>query len=259
MTGGVSAINLPGARCRPRTARAVLGAGPRLRLVPDIPFLPNADSTPCVKPSSSRPSRSPRCRRPCWRKRPPSRRRSEISSRRSTFRTRRSRCPTACASSSTPIARRRSSRVAIWYHIGSKNEPAGKTGFAHLFEHLMFYGSENADGAFFGRLEEIGATDWNGTTWFDRTNYFETVPTGALDRALFLESDRMGHLLGAVTQAKLDNQRGVVQNEKRHGRQRAVRPGRICRARRAVARGAPVSPLDDRLDGRPRRAPASTT
>ena len=107
--------------------------------------------------------------------------------------------------------------VSIWYHIGSKNEPAGKTGFAHLFEHMMFYGSENAPGAFFGRLEELGATDWNGTTWFDRTNYFQTVPTGALDRILFLESDRMGHLLGAVTQEKLDNQRGVVQNEKRMG------------------------------------------
>jgi predicted Zn-dependent peptidase len=107
--------------------------------------------------------------------------------------------------------------VSIWYHVGSRFEPAGKTGFAHLFEHLMFYGSENADGPFFGRLEDIGATDWNGTTWFDRTNYFETVPRGALDRALFLESDRMGHLLGAVTQTKLDAQRGVVQNEKRMG------------------------------------------
>ncbi|SEJ99486.1 Predicted Zn-dependent peptidase [Sphingobium sp. AP50] len=107
--------------------------------------------------------------------------------------------------------------VSIWYHVGSRFEPAGKTGFAHLFEHLMFYGSENADGPFFGRLEDIGATDWNGTTWFDRTNYFETVPTGAIDRALFLESDRMGHLLGAVTQTKLDTQRGVVQNEKRAG------------------------------------------
>ena len=107
--------------------------------------------------------------------------------------------------------------VSVWYHVGSRFEPAGKTGFAHLFEHLMFYGSENADGPFFGRLEDIGATDWNGTTWFDRTNYFETVPTGALDRALFLESDRMGHLLGAGTQAKLDTQRGVVQNEKRMG------------------------------------------
>ena len=107
--------------------------------------------------------------------------------------------------------------VSVWYHIGSKNEPAGKTGFAHLFEHLMFNGSENADGEFFVPLENVGATDYNGTTWFDRTNYFETVPTGALDLALFLESDRMGHLLGAVTQEKLDNQRAVVQNEKRQG------------------------------------------
>jgi zinc protease len=107
--------------------------------------------------------------------------------------------------------------VSVWYGIGSKNEPQGKTGFAHLFEHLMFNGSENAPGDFFEPLQQVGATDFNGTTWFDRTNYFETVPTGALDRALFLESDRMGHLLGAVTQEKLDNQRGVVQNEKRQG------------------------------------------
>ncbi len=105
--------------------------------------------------------------------------------------------------------------VSVWYHIGSKDEPAGKTGFAHLFEHLMYYGSENNDGVFFKKLEDVGATDSNGTTWFDRTNYFENVPTPALPLALFLESDRMGHLLGAVTQAKLDAQRGVVQNEKR--------------------------------------------
>ena len=107
--------------------------------------------------------------------------------------------------------------VSIWYHIGSKDEPRGKTGFAHLFEHLMFNGSENANEDFFKPLESIGATDLNGTTWFDRTNYFETVPTGALDMTLFLESDRMGHLLGAIDKAKLDNQRGVVQNEKRQG------------------------------------------
>ena len=107
--------------------------------------------------------------------------------------------------------------VSVWYHIGSKDEPKGKTGFAHLFEHLMFNGSENANEDFFKPLEAIGATDLNGTTWFDRTNYFETVPTGALDMTLFLESDRMGHLLGAIDQAKLDNQRGVVQNEKRQG------------------------------------------
>jgi zinc protease len=107
--------------------------------------------------------------------------------------------------------------VSVWYRVGSKHEPKGKTGFAHLFEHLMFNGSENAPGDFFEPLQQVGATDSNGTTNTDRTNYFETVPTGALDRALFLESDRMGHLLGAVTQEKLDNQRGVVQNEKRQG------------------------------------------
>ena len=81
----------------------------------------------------------------------------------------------------------------------------------------MFNGSENAPGDYFEPLREIGATDFNGTTWFDRTNYFQTVPTPALERALFLESDRMGHLLGAVNQERLDNQRGVVQNEKRQG------------------------------------------
>jgi zinc protease len=107
--------------------------------------------------------------------------------------------------------------VTVWYNVGSKDEPKGKTGFAHLFEHLMFNGSENAPNDYFQYLAEMGATDYNGTTWFDRTNYFQTVPRPALDRALWLESDRMGYLLGAVTQQKLDNQRGVVQNEKRQG------------------------------------------
>ncbi len=107
--------------------------------------------------------------------------------------------------------------VSIWYHVGSKDEPKGKTGFAHLFEHLMFNGSENSTGDWFEPLRQIGGTDLNGTTWYDRTNYFQTVPTAALERTLFLESDRMGYLLGAVTQEKLDNQIGVVQNEKRQG------------------------------------------
>src|SRR5215212_614603 len=107
--------------------------------------------------------------------------------------------------------------VSTWYNVGSKDEPKGKTGFAHLFEHLMFNGTENLPGDYFTYLQQIGATDYNGTTSYDRTNYFETVPTGALERALFLESDRMGHLLGAVTQSVLDNQRSVVQNEKRQG------------------------------------------
>ncbi len=103
----------------------------------------------------------------------------------------------------------------IWYHVGSKNEKAGNTGFAHFFEHLMFNGSENYDTDYFQAIESIGATDVNGTTNFDRTNYFENVPLSAFDIALFLESDRMGHFAGAISQEKLDEQRGVVQNEKR--------------------------------------------
>jgi zinc protease len=105
--------------------------------------------------------------------------------------------------------------VNVWYHVGSKNERPRRTGFAHLFEHLMFNGSEHYDKEFQDPLERAGATDLNGTTNEDRTNYFANVPTSALDLALWLESDRMGHLLGALTQAKLDEQRGVVQNEKR--------------------------------------------
>ncbi len=107
--------------------------------------------------------------------------------------------------------------VNIWYHVGSKNEKPGRTGFAHLFEHLMFNGSENFNKDYFQVLEGIGATDLNGTTSNDRTNYFQNVPVSGLDQVLFLESDRMGHLLGAIDQAKLDEQRGVVQNEKRQG------------------------------------------
>ena len=107
--------------------------------------------------------------------------------------------------------------VNVWYHVGSKNEKPGKSGFAHLFEHLMFNGSENFNDDYFQALERIGGTDLNGTTNSDRTNYFQNVPVSALDQVLFLESDRMGHLLGAVDQELLDEQRGVVQNEKRQG------------------------------------------
>ncbi len=107
--------------------------------------------------------------------------------------------------------------VNIWYHVGSKDEPAGRSGFAHLFEHLMFQASEHHDGEFFDPFKQVGVTDQNGTTNTDRTNYFQNVPTTALDMALWMESDRMGHLLGAVDQAALDEQRGVVQNEKRQG------------------------------------------
>lgn len=110
--------------------------------------------------------------------------------------------------------------VNVWYHVGSKDEPAGRSGFAHLFEHLMFNGSENAPGEFFAPFTEVGVTGQNGTTNTDRTNYFEEVPTTSIDMALFMESDRMGHLLGAITQEGLDVQRGVVQNEKRQGQNR---------------------------------------
>ncbi|MES2017877.1 MAG: pitrilysin family protein [Pseudomonadota bacterium] len=107
--------------------------------------------------------------------------------------------------------------INTWYHVGSKNEKLGKTGFAHLFEHLMFSGSDNHNQVFITAMERIGATNLNGTTNNDRTNYFENVPTSMVDYALFAESDRMGHLLGVLDQKKLDLQRGVVQNEKRQG------------------------------------------
>jgi zinc protease len=110
--------------------------------------------------------------------------------------------------------------VGMWYGVGSKNEPEGKSGFAHLFEHLMFQGTENREGEYFSPFTDAGATGMNGTTSEDRTNYFATVPTGALDMALWMESDRMSYLLGAVTQEALDEQRGVVQNEKRQGENR---------------------------------------
>ena len=111
--------------------------------------------------------------------------------------------------------------VGMWYGVGSKDEPEGKTGFAHLFEHLMFQSSENHDGEFFSPFTDAGATGMNGTTNADRTNYYATVPSGAIDMALWMESDRMAYLLGAVTQDVLDEQRDVVKNEKR---QRETRP-----------------------------------
>jgi len=118
--------------------------------------------------------------------------------------------------------------VNLWYHVGSKNEKPGRTGFAHLFEHLMFQGSEHFNDEYFKPFEAVGATNMNGTTSFDRTNYFQNVPTTALDLALWMESDRMGHLLGVLDQARLDEQRGVVQNEKRQGENRPY--GRVWEA-----------------------------
>jgi zinc protease len=104
--------------------------------------------------------------------------------------------------------------VNVWYHVGSKNERPGRTGFAHLFEHLMFEGSEHYDKGYFHPLQEAGAL-LNGSTNADRTNYWEVVPTGAFELALWMESDRMGHLLPALTTAKFENQRDVVLNERR--------------------------------------------
>ena len=115
---------------------------------------------------------------------------------------------------STPVA-----AVDIWYNVGSKNEEVGRTGFAHLFEHMMFKGSRNvADGQHFALLEAAGGragSDINGTTWTDRTNYFESVPSNQLELALWLEADRMGTLTETLTPEKLENQREVVKNERR--------------------------------------------
>lgn len=111
---------------------------------------------------------------------------------------------------SAPVA-----AVVVMYHVGSKNEKLKRTGFAHLFEHMMFQGSEHvADNEHFKLLQEVGA-NINGTTNMDRTNYFEVVPSNYLELAIYLESDRMGFLLPAMTQEKLDNQRDVVKNERR--------------------------------------------
>src|SRR5688572_6935565 len=110
---------------------------------------------------------------------------------------------------STPIV-----AVNLWYHVGSKNEVVGRTGFAHLFEHMMFQGSKNYNDDYFKPLQEAGASI-NGTTNPDRTNYFEVVPSNFLELALFMEADRMGGLLDVINETKLANQRDVVKNEKR--------------------------------------------
>jgi hypothetical protein len=112
--------------------------------------------------------------------------------------------------------------VDIWYHVGPAYEVAGRTGFAHLFEHMMFEGSQHVGPkAHFRYLEAAGATGINATTSFDRTNYFETVPSNQLELALWLESDRMGYLLPTLDQEKLTNQRDVVRNERRQTRENA--------------------------------------
>jgi zinc protease len=131
--------------------------------------------------------------------------------------------------------------VNVWYHVGSKNEKPGKTGFAHLFEHLMYNGSEHYNNDYFKAVEPVGATDINGTTSEDRTNYFQNVPVSALDRILWLESDRMGHLVGVIDKPRLDEQRGVVQNEKRLGENEPYGKTYITVAENTYPKGHPYS------------------
>jgi hypothetical protein len=153
-----------------------------------------------------------------------------------------------CEDRTSPIA-----GVNLWYNVGSRHEPAGKHGFAHLFEHLMFQGSAQVGKAeHFSVLQQVGGSAINATTSSDRTNYYQTVPSAALPTALWLEADRMGSL--ALTQENLDNQREVVKNERRQ-RYDNVPYGRWVEILLELAypRGAPVPPLDDRLDGRARR------
>ena len=139
----------------------------------------------------------------------------------------------------------------LWYKVGSKDEKPGRTGFAHLFEHLMFQGSQHHDNEYFGPLEKLGA-QINGSTTTDRTNYYEAVPSNGLELALWLESDRMGFLLPALTQEKLDNQRDVVKNERRQRVDNVPYGQRQERLAEALyPAGPPLPPLRHRLDGRP--------
>ncbi len=143
--------------------------------------------------------------------------------------------------------------VNVWYHVGSKDEPPGKTGFAHLFEHLMFQGSENYNDEYFKPFEQVGATSMNGTTSFDRTNYFQNVPTTALDMALWMESDRMGHLLGAIDQAAARRAARRGPEREAPGREPALRPRVRDRVPRELPAGPSLPHAADRLDGRPQR------
>ena len=139
--------------------------------------------------------------------------------------------------------------VNLWYHVGSKNERPGRTGFAHLFEHLMFQGSEHFDDEFFKPFEAVGATNQNGTTSFDRTNYFQNVPTTALDMALWMESDRMGHLLGVVDAGTPRRAARCRPEREAPGREPPVRAGVRVGAARELPAGPSVPLVADRLDG----------
>ncbi len=145
--------------------------------------------------------------------------------------------------------------VNLWYHVGSKNERPGRTGFAHLFEHLMFEGSAHHDSGYFRPLQEAGGA-LNGSTSADRTNYWEVVPRGALDRALWMESDRMGYLLPALTREKLDTQRDVVLNERRQSYEN--RPYGLASTTLTAARHPPEHPYHWPVIGWPEDVRAAT-
>ena len=143
--------------------------------------------------------------------------------------------------------------VNVWYHVGSKNERPGKTGFAHLFEHLMFNGSEHFNDDYFKVLERLGATDLNGTTNNDRTNYFQNVPVSALDTVLWMESDRMGHLLGRHRPAAPRRAARRRAEREAPGREPALRPGVQPHPGEHLPEGTSVLLDRHRLDGGPER------
>ena len=141
----------------------------------------------------------------------------------------------------------------LWYHVGSRNEQRGKTGFAHLFEHFFFNGSEHHPSGFREAMDDLGANNRNGTTSNDRTNFFENVPVSALERTLFLEADRMGFLAARITKESLERERGVVQNEKRQGENQPYAKRLRAGERDALPRRASLQLVDHRQHGRPRR------
>ena len=134
--------------------------------------------------------------------------------------------------------------VNIWYHVGSKNERPGRTGFAHLFEHLMFEGSEHHNTGYFPPLQQAGAP-LNGSTNTDRTNYWEVVPTSAVDLALWMESDRMGYLLPALTRERFEKQRDVVLNERRQNYENRPYGLAVMALIERALSARPSVPLDD--------------
>ena len=152
--------------------------------------------------------------------------------------------------------------VDLWYHVGPLNERAGRTGFAHLFEHMMFEGSEHVgEKAHIKYVQGAGATDVNGTTDFDRTNYFETLPANQLELGLWLESDRMGFLMEGLDRVKLANQRDVVRNERRQGEGQPYDLANEKMFQLSSPRPTPTTPMSSAptLTSKPPASPTSAT